>query len=115
MSTLSADGASTFSGVLIGVAANLSIIAILDTIEKEDDITQEVIKVYDLELEKDEASAKEEESRVGNTNGNCNPMGRGTYAIHDVDTREKRLIGSEFAFVHYYLILDRFLCTTLLN
>ena len=37
---------------------------------------------------------------------------------HDVATLEKRLLGSELVFVHFYLILDpniRFLCTTLLN
>ena len=31
----------------------------------------------------------------------------GAVPIHDVATREKRLLGSELAFVHVYLILDR--------
>ena len=31
----------------------------------------------------------------------------GDAPIHDVATREKRLLGSGHAFVHFYLILDR--------
>ena len=31
----------------------------------------------------------------------------GDAPIHDVVTREKRLLGSEHAFVHFYLIPDR--------
>ena len=31
----------------------------------------------------------------------------GAVPIHDVATREKRLLGSELAFVYFYLILDR--------
>ena len=31
----------------------------------------------------------------------------GDAPIHDVTTREKRLLGSERAFVHLYLIVDR--------
>ena len=27
--------------------------------------------------------------------------------MHDVATREERLLGSELAFVHFYLVLDR--------
>ena len=30
----------------------------------------------------------------------------GAVPIHDVAAREKRLLGSELAFVHFYLILD---------
>ena len=31
----------------------------------------------------------------------------GAVPIHDIAKREKRLLGSELAFVHFYLILDR--------
>ena len=31
----------------------------------------------------------------------------GAVPIHDVATREKRFLGSELVFVHFYLILDR--------
>ena len=63
----------------IGIADVDELQAILDTLEKEGDITPELMKEFDLELKDVEASVKEEESR-GSTNGNSNQVGRGTYA-----------------------------------
>ena len=37
----------------------------------------------------------------------CCVFAIGAVPIHDVATREKRMLGRELAFVHFYLILDR--------
>lgn len=72
----------------IGIADVDELQAILDTLEKEGDITPELMKEFDLELKDVEAglsqqpAVKEEETRgrSGSTSGNNPATGRGTFA-----------------------------------